>query len=687
MASNYITLPPPPVGSGAVDSVNGLTGVVVLTKSNVGLGNVDNTSDLNKPISTATQSALDAKQNLIDGNQGNNSVLGTDGSGNVIAVPNFNSTSEGGLTQSVLFEPNNVGGTTTFNNKNINVEPLQNSPNDTANVLNLSANLDNDDSGFSFGTSGQAVRFFTTNAFHQGSGDIGEIQYISNNSNLGNGTDPIDVKGIGLAYGFGTVNANVNLNGPLQGYGMQLNVNAAATIDSSTYVTAFYETNNIGCASPGYTSSSFTPTIASINNNNNYTGLNIAPSITTFTGNAGFIGLNVSGNLGTFNSNGYFYGVNVNPNITSARYVAGLQVSMDNVTAYAGVQSSLVFQDLTLTFNAAGDNNSYTLEYTPGATAGSEVVSILGQAITVQIESGVSTATQVKAALDATMGFNTTVTVTISGVASNPQVTDGPDNFANGINPGQVLAAYLDGDVEITGSLTFGGALSIGQLNAFSSQAVVSGTGTPASIHGLVSNPTVAANATITNGDTLGINTAMLLTVGDNASVTTGLTGISALALPAVVTMGTGSTVDLVAGATFALSLDAAAGGGTIDELALCRAVSIPNGSTTVTKQYGFKFDLPFGDPATTSWGLYASPNCHNYVQGDLLIGGTAGSDDTVTNSSVALEIKATDKSFVNARMTTAQRDAMTAVNGMQVYNTTTDKLQIYAGGAWVDLH
>jgi hypothetical protein len=31
------------------------------TKSDVGLGNVDNTSDLNKPISTATQTALDAK--------------------------------------------------------------------------------------------------------------------------------------------------------------------------------------------------------------------------------------------------------------------------------------------------------------------------------------------------------------------------------------------------------------------------------------------------------------------------------------------------------------------------------------------------------------------------------------------------------------------------------------------------
>ena len=36
------------------------------TKSDVGLGNVDNTSDLNKPISTATQTALDLKENLAN---------------------------------------------------------------------------------------------------------------------------------------------------------------------------------------------------------------------------------------------------------------------------------------------------------------------------------------------------------------------------------------------------------------------------------------------------------------------------------------------------------------------------------------------------------------------------------------------------------------------------------------------
>lgn len=51
------------ITSGAVDSVAGKTGVVSLVKGDVGLGNVDNTSDANKPVSTATQTALNAKQN------------------------------------------------------------------------------------------------------------------------------------------------------------------------------------------------------------------------------------------------------------------------------------------------------------------------------------------------------------------------------------------------------------------------------------------------------------------------------------------------------------------------------------------------------------------------------------------------------------------------------------------------
>lgn len=50
-------------GGAAVASVNGRSGIVTLTKSDVGLSLVDNTSDASKPISTATQTALNLKAN------------------------------------------------------------------------------------------------------------------------------------------------------------------------------------------------------------------------------------------------------------------------------------------------------------------------------------------------------------------------------------------------------------------------------------------------------------------------------------------------------------------------------------------------------------------------------------------------------------------------------------------------
>ena len=49
---------------GAVLSVAGKTGAVTLAKGDVGLGNVDNTSDADKPISSAVQTALNGKQNV-----------------------------------------------------------------------------------------------------------------------------------------------------------------------------------------------------------------------------------------------------------------------------------------------------------------------------------------------------------------------------------------------------------------------------------------------------------------------------------------------------------------------------------------------------------------------------------------------------------------------------------------------
>jgi hypothetical protein len=577
----------------------------------------------------------------------------------------------------------------TINQGYFQLQPTENAPNTTINVISNEIEIDQLDSGFGFGTAGNAANLFNNYIRAQGTGDVGGLAFFNNNFIVGDGTNAIDFRGISYSYGFGEIEDLVTIVGPMQGYGFQPVVRAGAIVDqTNSYTNAFYDNMNYEGESAGHTSFSAGPTIDTMPTNKNFTGLNVAPTINTIDGGGGVSGVSVSGTYGTFGASSYFQGLNVNPTITSARYAAGVNVSMDNVTAYAGVQATLTVQDLTFTFNTFGSGeNSYTLEYTSGATAGAEVVALSGFDITVQIEDGVSTATQIKTAMEAVSQLASAITIVVSGTGSNPQDIFGPTNFAGGVDPGQVLAGYFDGDVQITGSLSFSGALSIGQLSAFQTQAMVDGGGTPASIHGLITNPTVAANVTLTSADTIAVNTAALINIGDNAVVGTSFIGVAALGLPAVLTMGAGSTLDRCYGALFALSLDVTAGGGTVDEVGLCKSVAIPNGTTTVNSLYGYLFDLPFGDPGTTTWGFYDRPGKHNYFAGDLLIGGTAGSDDTVSNSSVALEIKSTTKAFRASNMNTTERDALTALAGMVIFNTSTSKLQTYDGTNWVDLH
>lgn len=528
----------------------------------------------------------------------------------------------GFVSASYQAAPNANAGSFSINNVNLILQPLQGSPDESWNLNNNYLQFDTASDGFSLGTNGVAVRFEINGFSHQGTGDLGGLEFIQNNFQIGNGTDPIDIKGLGYIFGFGSINANVNISGALQGYGFQPSIDPAATLDANAYTQAFYDAANIGCPTRGHTSFNASPSIAVVPNGYNFQGLAVNPTIPVVASGGGITGVSIGGNLGTFGANSYYNGVSVNPNITSARYAAGINVTMDNVTVYPGVAASLVIQDLTLAADLPGAGaNAVTIEYTPGAVAGAEVVSQLGLAFTVQIESGVSTATQIAAALNGFIGFTSNANVTISGVGSNPQVTQAATNLTGGEDPGRKQAAYLDGDVEITGSLTFGGALSIGQLNAFASLALFDTGGNPSSVHGLITNPTVAANAILTTADHIGINTAMLLSIGDNASVGTGFVGISALGLPAVVSMGTGSTVDQISGAIFAVSLDATATGGIIDRLDLCRSVAIPNGVTAINNLRGYKFDLPFGDPGTTTWGFYEQPGVHNFFAGDLKIG------------------------------------------------------------------
>lgn len=101
-----------------------------------------------------------------------------------------------------------------------------------------------------------------------------------------------------------------------------------------------------------------------------------------------------------------------------------LRYKDDDVTPipYPGVTADVIMQDLTYTAGEAMEcANQYTIGYVAGGTAGSEVVSVSGFDVTVEIEDGVSTANQVKAAIEANPTTNALFVVTVTGVGTNFQ--------------------------------------------------------------------------------------------------------------------------------------------------------------------------------------------------------------------------------------------------------------------------
>jgi len=90
-------------------------------------------------------------------------------------------------------------------------------------------------------------------------------------------------------------------------------------------------------------------------------------------------------------------------------------------------------------------------------------------------------------------------------------------------------------------------------------------------------------------------------------------------------------------------------------------------------------WDTPRG---ANNWGLYGQGTALNYLQSALAIG------TTTQDASSAFEVASTTQGVLFPRMTTTQRNAIaTPADGLVIYNTTDNKLQVRAAGVWVDLH
>lgn len=90
-----------------------------------------------------------------------------------------------------------------------------------------------------------------------------------------------------------------------------------------------------------------------------------------------------------------------------------------------------------VTYTAVADDQSgnlITVEYVGGGTAGAEVVTVVGNAISVEIEDGVSTITQVRTAVNLEAAAAALVTAT--GTSGTAVAADGPDPLTGGITGG-----------------------------------------------------------------------------------------------------------------------------------------------------------------------------------------------------------------------------------------------------------
>ncbi len=126
-------------------------------------------------------------------------------------------------------------------------------------------------------------------------------------------------------------------------------------------------------------------------------------------------------------------GMELDLSLASKVCLYGVAAATLKVVAPEAVAASKIVQDLTYTADNAGvGGNSITITYTAGGTANAEAVTVLVNAITVQIDTGVSTATQVKAAVDASVAASALVSVAVSGTGGTAQVAAVAVNLAGG---------------------------------------------------------------------------------------------------------------------------------------------------------------------------------------------------------------------------------------------------------------
>lgn len=307
MTTGYIDLPLESGGGGGggVTSINGDTSAVQF---------IDATGAITATSSGGVTTISTAGDTFT--------FAGFDGSGLLESISGWQIAQPwSGANVNLNYQPNNLGNFQGIQNLQSNVDPLQASPNDISIGLNLGLTLDPNSTGFALGTAGTGAYLHNINFTHHGTSNTGNLGLINSYSDLGNGTDPIDIKGI-IGYSlFGDFNSGVNFSGGLQGFIFQPTLHAGCTISTmNAFCQIFTDSMNAQTQTfNGYYSFNSTPQLGAMLANSGYSSFQANPTIGVLNGNSSanmfYAGGTFTGSLGDGTGGGYT-GVQVNPNFT-----------------------------------------------------------------------------------------------------------------------------------------------------------------------------------------------------------------------------------------------------------------------------------------------------------------------------------------------------------------------------------
>jgi hypothetical protein len=471
---------------------------------------------------------------------------------------------------------------------------------------------------------------------------LSSFDAIGGNANVsGTSTMSGNLNGISLGIGlFDTASAN-----NIQGANITSNVNDSATISGGVGLQHSITVQNNAVSS------------GSIFGQNNGVSVQNAATVNGMTGSQINVQANGTGTVGNVNT--FNHGVTLSSSASASSVTedsGNLIISGSNVVQnVSGRAGNINISGTAAIDNITGTGDSITLQGNATATnfqGFRHNLTVDGAAVlTNSLQGGdISLSTTGGATVSGAQGLK----VNMNGVTLSPAaLAAGAQKQALSLEDGSLSASY---------GYTVPGAAGFFQIHYIGGSAIV-------------------ANGDPTSSFGFGTNLAQTVELHDDWGLDGSGLGFVDVGFVGSLGFDAGKTMARWTGALGGAGNPA--GAGTLTDGIMFRAAGIlpQGGSLAVTNMYGFQVDPNlFCIIGTNCWGIFENTSAAENHLSKLAIG---TSSFKVTNSSTALEI-GNSKAFLNGSGSTATKNALTAVAGMQFYDTTLNELDWYDGTSWI---